>query len=273
MNALRRKWITFVTILLIVVFGSGLYTTGSVFLNFGISITLILFVGLLFVKPIVLGVAPPSYEFRDVNPDNFPGLDRKRWDEYSARLKALGFVPVRDTTTSNAAAFGIARHFVHPESNCYGGISQVFVPKAPQMGPPLGFHFGSYLQGDWSVVHGINKPGPGHAIIRLKHRLAFSRAEMSPEQLYPIHLAMRDRIAAGLSMAVVTPRGFELFQERANADAQARRDQIKRSNPVMIVLKHRWAKIKPLPNDWWGDYPKEFEARTGRKFLPNEFLS
>jgi hypothetical protein len=93
---------------------------------------------------------------------------------------------------------------------------------------------------------------------------------MSPEQLYAEHLAVRDRIANDLCLAIVTPHGFETYQERSTQATQISRDLIRKTNPIVIFFKYRWAKCKPLSNDWLGDYPKEMEARTGQKFVPGE---
>jgi hypothetical protein len=246
--------------------GAAANTAQSLWLDLGGTLLWLILVWAIFIRPMLLNVAQPAVQFLDANPDDFPKLDRTAWDDYSAQLEALGFVQVRDVKTSNAVAGGISRVFLHPESGCYGSVFQVFARRAPE----LSFGFLSYLGEDWSIGHGISKPIPGQAITRLPHRLGFSRPGMSPEQLYAEHLAARDKIAHDLGLAVVTPQGFETYQERTDLEAQQRRDVIRKSNPVVLAMKVYWAKLKPLPMDWLGDYPREMEARTGQKFVMTE---
>lgn len=215
----------------------------------------------IFLKPMLRSASPGKLQFADADESEFPKLDRQKWNDLNARIETLGFVTVRTVKITNHLFKGISRVFLHPESNCYASTFQVFAPKAP----PLAYGFTSYLEGDWSVGHGINKPQPGNAITRNKHKLSFSRPGTSPEQLYWQHLATRDRIAHDLGLAVVVPQGFETYQERSDMDMRANREGIARTNPILLALKVYRAKLKPLLQDWLGDYPKEMEARTGQK--------
>jgi hypothetical protein len=238
----------------------------SLSLEIGGSLLTLLLIWAVFLKPMILTAAPSTTEYVDANPDDYPKLDRIRWNSYSAELEALGFVRLRDVRMSNSLTGGIARVFLHPKSNCYASVHQVFAPKAP----PLSFGFTSYLGEDWSIGHGIAKPLSGNAITRTKHKLSFSCPDMTLEQLYPEHLARRDKIANDLGLALVTPQGFETYQERSNLEAQARRDLIRGTNPIAIALKVYWARLRPLSNNWLGDYPKEMASRTGQRFTPRE---
>jgi hypothetical protein len=240
--------------------------TRRLWLDVGGSVLALLLIWAIFLRPMLLTVAPPTMDFTDATESEFPKLDRARWDDYTAQLEALGFIRVRDVKLSNAILGGISRVLLHPQSDCYASVFQLFGPKSP------GLLFGimSYLGEDWTVGHGINKPIAGSAITRLPHRLSFSRPGMSPEQLYMEHLATRDKIAQSLGLAVVVPQGFDTYQQRSNLEAQARRDFIRNTNPIALGFRYYWAKLKPLSNDWWGDYPKEMESRTGQKFVPGE---
>ena len=246
--------------------GSASDRSRRLWLDIAGSVLALFLIWAIFLRPMLLTVAPPTIQFKDATESEFPKLDRARWDDYTAQLEALGFVRVRDVKMSNAIMGGISRVLLHPKSNCYASVFQVFGPKSP------GLIFGimSYLGEDWTVGHGINKPIAGSAITRLPHRLSFSRPGMSPEQLYMEHLATRDKIAQSLGLAVVVPQGFDTYQQRSNLEAQARRDFIRKTNPIALAFRYYWAKLKPLSNDWWGDYPKEMEARTGQKFVPGE---
>jgi hypothetical protein len=236
---------------------SSTMSSGSLLLDLTLGISLILLVGMV-LKPILLNVAPPKVEFRDANLDDFPALDRKSWEDYSAKLRKMGFVQLRDATTSVAVASGVFRVFLHPKTNCYGNVHQTFATGAP----PLGLSFSSFLGEDWSVGHTTTVLIPGQPITRTGRTIGFSRPGMSADQLYQLHLAMRERIAAGLGMAVVTLKGFETYQTRTDA--------AQRANLILILLQPMWAKIRPIPNDWWGDFPNEYEARTLQEFVPGE---
>ena len=222
-------------------------------------------VWVVFLRPLLLTGVPESMQFADANENEFPKLDLVRWNEYSESLAALGFVHVRDFKLANTLHGGISRLYLHPESNCYGSIFQVFAPNAPG----LLFGFMSYIGEDWTVGHGAIKPMPGSIINRLQHTVSFARPGSSLEELYYEHLAKRNEISAGLGLAVVEPQGFETYQQRSDMDAKARRDVVKRS-AVLLAAKVYLAKLRPLSNDWWGDYPKEIEDRTGQKFVPSE---
>jgi len=160
---------------------------------------------------------------------------------------------------SNAIMGGISRVLLHPKSNCYASVFQVFGPKSP------GLIFGimSYLGEDWTVGHGINKPIAGSAITRLPHRLSFSRPGMSPEQLYMEHLATRDKIAQSLGLAVVVPQGFDTYQQRSNLEAQPR-DFIRKTNPIALAFRYYWAKLKPLPTIGGATIPRRWKPEPGR---------
>jgi hypothetical protein len=235
-------------------------------LELGAALLTIFVVSMVFLKPMLLNNTKMVVQYVDATPYEFPKLDRDRWDDYTAKLEALGFAQLRDFKMSNAVTGGISRMFLHPTSDCYASIHQLFSRNAP----PLGLGIFSYLGEDWSVGHGTNIPTPGSALTRTGHKLSFSRPGMSPEQLYAEHVATRDKIANDLCLTVVTPQGFETYRERSTQATEAMRDSIRKTNPIMILLKHRLAKAKPLSNDWLGDYPKEMEARTGQKFVSAE---
>lgn len=234
-------------------------------IDFAGTLLVLLLLWAVFLRPLLLTSVPPSIQFVDASEDEFPNLDHVRWSEYSERLEALGFVHVRDVKIANMLHAGISRVYLHPDSNCYGTVFQAFAPNAP------GMLFGllSYIGEDWTVGHGVLAPTPGSAVNRLPHRLAFSRPGSSVEELYQEHIATRDQIAAGLGLRIVTPVGFETYQQRSDLDAAARRSSVGR-NPFVLACKVYLAKLRPLSNDWWGDYPKEFQSLTGQKFVANE---
>jgi hypothetical protein len=231
----------------------------------GWSLLGILVVSLVFVRPLLLNCVPESMQFVDANENEFPKLDRDRWNDCSQRLAALGFVHVRDFKLANMLNGGISRLYLHPETNCYANIFQVFAPNAPG----LLFGFMSYIGEDWTVGHGTLKPMPSGIINRLKHTVSFARPGRSLEELYREHVAKRDEISAGLGLAVVPPLDFETYQQRSDLDAKARREVVKRS-AVLLAAKVYLAKLRPLSNDWWGDYPKEIQERTGQNFVSSE---
>ncbi len=233
--------------------------------EFGGSLLGIFVVWMVFLRPLLLTGVPASMQFADADENEFPKLDRARWNDYSERLAALGFVHVRDFKLANTLHGGISRLYLHPETNCYGSIYQVFAPKAPG----LLFGFMSYLGEDWTVGHGTLKPMPSSIINRLQHTVSFARPGSSLEELYHEHVAKRDEISAGLGLSVVPPQGFETYQQRSDVDAKARREVVKR-NAVLLAAKVYLAKLRPLSNDWWGDYPKEIQERTGQTFVPRE---
>jgi len=218
-----------------------------------------------FLPTLLLSTVPSKIQFADADEADYPKLDRVRWNDYSQKLEALGFVRVRDFKIANGVMPGISRLYLHPELNCYGSIFQVFSNNSPG----LLFGYMSYIGEDWTVGHGINKPLPGSAVNRLKHRLSFTHLGASPAELLPEHIALRDQVSQGLGMAVVVPQGFDTYQERSDLETKARRDLIRR-NPFLLAAKVYLAKVKAPSINWWGDYPKEMEARTGQKFTPAE---
>jgi len=231
-------------------------------LDIGGSLLLLALLWAIFLRPLLLTGVPAAILFVDADEDEFPELDRSRWNDYTARLEALGFERVRDVKILNMLNAGISRVFLHPDSNCYASVFQCFAPKAPG----LLFGYVSYLGEDWTVGHGVMKPIPGSAVNRLGHRLSFSRPGSSLEALYHEHVSTRDQIATGLGLCVVEPCGFDTYQQRSDLDAAARRNLVRR-NPFLLAFRVYCAKFQPLSNDWWGDFPKEYQRSTGQKFV------
>jgi hypothetical protein len=215
----------------------------------------------IFLKPIFFTFTKATMKYADADPKDFPKLDRNLWDDRCQRMEALGFVFVRDMKLSEALMSNIQRLYLHPQSRCYGAVFQVFSKGAPG----LSIWFSSYLGEDWTIGHGDTKPSSGNVMTRTSHKLSFNRPGGSLEDIYTEHIATRDRIAQELGLNIVTPSGFETYEERSNLEAAARHKLLKKSISLLIPVKVLMARVKPLPNDWLGDYPKEVESRTGLK--------
>jgi len=226
----------------------------------GIGAVSLLLLCAFLLKPRLTVALPDEPSYADALLDDYPLLDRYEWVLFSARIEALGFLRLRDVKLANARQGGIARIFLHPHSHCFASLHQVFAPGAP----PLGFHFTSYLHEDWSVSHGSTSPQPASAFTRTGHALGFSRPGMAADDLFAEHLDTRDQVARQLGVAVMEPDGFRTYEERSSQEARACRDLLRKRNPLVLALKARWARRRPVSHDWLGDYPQEVEARVGR---------
>lgn len=162
--------------------------------------------------------------FPEAKPEDFPGIDRQRLEDYSQFLTANGFKRLRDYTvaSSNPSRHrppSFARVFVHPDSRCYAEAAQIFTTQPESAGMRCSFM--TAFNADWRFSTTDRIINPVTYIARRPRTLWLSRPGMSIADLLSLHGRMINQITMQLSLSVEEDVSIEgYFQRCAEAVAE-----------------------------------------------------
>lgn len=196
--------------------------------------------------------------FPEAKPEDFPGIDRQRLEDYSQFLTANGFKHLRDYTvaSSNPSRHrppSFARVFVHPESRCFAEVAQLFTTQPESAGMRCSFM--TAFNGDWRFSTTDRVINPVTYIARRPRSLWLSRPGMSIAELLSLHGQMISQITMRLSLSVVEDVSIEgYFQRSAQAVAELNKNIGRKSVWVFpLIFQYQYQKHR-RHYEWLGHY-------------------
>jgi hypothetical protein len=196
--------------------------------------------------------------FPEAKPEDFPGIDRRRLEEYSEFLTKNGCKFLRDYTvaTSNPSrnrSPSFARLFVHPELKVFAEAGQIFTPQKESAGMHLNFM--TEFNGGWRFSTTDRVLNPITYIARRPRSLWLSRPGMAVPELFSLHSQMIKQLRMRLSLTTIEDVSIEGYFLRC-AEAVAELNKvIKRKSLWLFPLLSQYQYHKPRAHyEWLGNY-------------------
>lgn len=202
----------------------------------------------------LLRTIPDHMDFAPSQPADFPALDRRRLQDYSQALEALGFVHSLDYTLRTdvpLSAGGFGRLFFHPGQHCLAEVNQAF--PANQEPSSMRCMMGSLLEAGWDLSTTDREPMLMSYAWRRPRNLWSCHPGHSPAELLTEHLQRRRQMMETLHLGVVTQlsaEGYFAYERQM----MGLRKAVLKSNSMETVRRDMERFQRSPEHEWLGDF-------------------
>jgi uncharacterized membrane protein len=191
--------------------------------------------------------------------EDYPGLDRAKFAEYTESLQLRGFTHVIDFAAREVYSDrtkeipGLSRLLIHYETKCYGVIFQALLPGREPF--PVYCTIASDFGDRGSLVNSSYEMNSISLFWRKEPKdIWFSIPTAKPDQLYRDHLNLRSLMRAELNSPPLEVSEAAFF-EHEQQDTKHRKNKVKSTNLFFSMIKATWFELNPY-HCWLGDYAK-----------------
>jgi len=196
--------------------------------------------------------------FPEAKPEDFPGIDRPRLEEYTDVLTSNGFKHLRDYTAASSnpsrhRSPSFARLFVNPDLRCFAEVGQIFTTKKESAGMHLNFM--TEFNGGWRFSTTDRVVNPVSYVARRARTLWLSRPGMAITEMLSLHCQMINQMKMRLSLTVLEDLSLEGYFLRS-AEAVSELNKIIKGKSLWVfplLLQYQYHKHKSH-YEWLGNY-------------------
>jgi hypothetical protein len=204
--------------------------------------------------------------FPEAKPEDFPGLDQQRLEEYSRLLTANGFTHLRDYTLASSSPSrhrppSFARLFVNPSLGCFAEVAQILTPLKQSQGMRCSFI--TSFNNDWRISTSDRIANPVTYIARRPRALWLSRPGMETTEMLSLHCRMINQMKMQLSLTVLEDMSLAAYFQRSAQAVEDLHNTLRKKQVWLFPLIFQYQYHKRRRHyEWLGDSGLEAPATS-----------